>query len=189
MLQLEQATAGRAAPRFLSKKGYAEHRGCSPAYVSKLIRLGKLAAPALTRDGMVDVALADAQLAGQADPARQAVAEPLPLEPELPEASGPAAATFAASKARREAAAADLAEIELAKKRGELVDRVSVHDAGFDVGALLRDRLATRRSELASLLATITDVDDAIARLEAADRKLCEDLAEDARRRLERIGG
>jgi hypothetical protein len=183
MLQLGQAAAAAAGPLILSKKGYAEHRGCSPAYISKLIRLGKLTAPALRPDGTVDALLADAQLAGQADPARWPE-----TSPELPLAA-PGSPTFAAAKARRESAQADLAEIELAKKRGELVDRESVHDAGFDLGALLRDRLATRRGELAAQLAACNDVDDAIARLEAADRKLCEDLANDARQRLERIGG
>lgn len=182
MLQQDAAGAGAVQPpHVLSKSGYARHRDCSPAYISKLIRLGKLTRPALRDDGMVDVALADLQLAGQADPARQ---------PELP-TDEPAADTepsFAQAKARRERAQAELAEIELAERKGEVVDRQTVFDAGFDLGALVRDKFAARRRELAQQLAGRGDVTDIMAVLEAADRKLCEDLANDAQQRLDALG-
>lgn len=59
------ATPPAGAPRIVTKADYARARGCSAAYVSKLIRLGKLTAPALLPNGRIDRLKADAQLASQ----------------------------------------------------------------------------------------------------------------------------
>lgn len=114
------ASPGKAVG-VVSKKAYAEHRGCSQAYVSKLIRLGKLAEPALLSDGRINVALADQMLGSPAAAEAQSL-----LPPDTP-AEG---ARYAESRARREAAQADLAELELQRRRGELLPRDAVSAAG-----------------------------------------------------------
>ena len=100
---------GRAAGA-VSKKRYAEHRGCSQAYISKLIRLGKLEAPALLPDGRINVALADQMMGTEPDAAEAT-------------AGGP---RYAQERARREAAQAERAEIELRQLKGELIERSAV---------------------------------------------------------------
>lgn len=63
------------------KTQFAALKGCTPAYISKLIAEGKLTPPALTADGRILVAEAFRQLGQQADPAHAPAVEP--VEPEL----------------------------------------------------------------------------------------------------------
>ena len=137
-------TVKGSAVGVVSKKEYAEHRGCSAAYVSKLIRQGKLAAPALMADGTINVALAD-QMLGTA---------PL-LEPEAPPPSG--GPSYSAERARREAAEAHLAELKLAQQRGETLSRSDVARATFDIFRTLRDTLQALPARHADELAAETD--------------------------------
>lgn len=58
----------------VSKAAYARHRGVSPAAISNFIARGRLTAPALTRDGLIDLPLADQQLGVTVDPVMSASA-------------------------------------------------------------------------------------------------------------------
>lgn len=127
-------------PGVVSKTGYAAHRGCSPAYISKLVRLGKIAAPALMADGRINIILAD-QMLGAAHQS-----EGLPLN-----------APTANDRQRREKADADLRELELAERQGRLLDAGKVAAERFEVARRARDTLfAMAEARAAELCACTT---------------------------------
>lgn len=130
-----------------TKAEYAAHRGCSRAYVSKLIREGRLAEPALMVDGRVNFILAD-QLIG---PPSGAEAKSL-FSP--PSAGAP---NFAEERARREAAEAQLAEIKLQEKQHELLKADAVAQAATSVFGRAMARFSEAWVELAVVLAPMTD--------------------------------
>jgi hypothetical protein len=146
------ARAVRATPGVVSKSGYAEHRGCSPAYVSKLIRLGRLAPPALLADGRVNIALADQMLGA----------------PSANELALPAAPTHAMHRAEREAAQARIARVKAEELEGARLLRDQVEARVFDVCRRLRDELAAWPEAIAARLVAMTD-DRAIAELLQAE--------------------
>lgn len=137
-------------PSLISKAAYARYRGCSPAYVSKLIREGRLAAPALNAHGLIDIALADAAL-GQPAPQLQPLTRD--REPGAPARSSSDEHGYASARADRERAAAALAELELQKRRSELVDRATVDSEVETLARYLRDRMLSLPEELADRLA------------------------------------
>lgn len=130
-----------------SKAQYADHRGCSKAYVSKLIRLGKLAAPALMADGRVNFILADQMIgapgAGDAESLFAAA-----------DGVGP---NYSAERAKREAAEAALAELRLQEKQREVVKTEAVSQAATSVFGRAMARFSEAWPELAVPLAAMTD--------------------------------
>jgi hypothetical protein len=65
---------------------------------------------------------------------------------------------FQESRARRERAAADKAEIELAELRGRTLDRAEVVDTTFQLGQMLREAMEARRAALAQRLAGLDGI-------------------------------
>lgn len=130
-----------------TKAEYAAHRGCSRAYVSKLIREGKLAAPALMVDGKVNFILAD-----------QMIGKPSSAEAESLFNSQPSSSpNFAEERARREAAEAQLAEIKLQEKQRELLKADAVAQAATSVMGRAMARFFETWPEIAPALAQMTD--------------------------------
>lgn len=127
-----------------TKAEYATHRGCSRAYVSKLIKQGRLAEPALMADGRINFVLAD-QMIGSAIEEEPAAA---------PAAGGP---NYAVERARREAADAEMAEIKLGVLRGEYVRRSAVRVAAEQVFGRALARLGERWPDVSIELAKMTD--------------------------------
>lgn len=144
--------AVQSPPGVMRKSEYATHRKCSPAYVSKLIRQGKLAPPALLDDGRINVALAD-QLFDTAAP-------DLPL----PAAPSPAAT----ARADREHAQARLARIRADQAEGKLLTRSAVEARTFELIRRLRDELLAWPAAIAPRLTTQTN-ERAIADLLTAE--------------------
>ena len=130
-----------------TKAEYAAHRGCSRAYVSKLIREKKLDAPALMADGRVNFILAD-QMIGKPS---SADAESLFATPSA------GAPNFAEERARREAAEAQLAEIKLQEKQRELLKADAVAQAATSVMGRAMARFFETWPEIAPALAQMTD--------------------------------
>lgn len=118
------------SPGLLTKAAYAEHRGVSASYISKLIREGRLAPPALLPNGRVNTILAD-QMLGASAPADDV---------ELPgvRSDGP---NYSVERARREAAQAELAEIELQRRRGESLSVAQVERQVFEKDRRIRDAI------------------------------------------------
>lgn len=112
-------------------EAFAKEIGKSRPYVSKLVANGRIRPPALTPERKIIPELARQQIAEGADPARGA--------------SGAAAAegdgTYAKHRARKTAAEAERAEIDLAVRRGELIERNQVADAISPLLRKLRDDL------------------------------------------------
>jgi hypothetical protein len=78
------------------------------------------------------------------------------------------------ARATYEETRAELAALDLRQKRGELIDVEIVRLAFADTGALLQNRLASRRRDMAERLVAIEDVREAEAFLQDADRELLE---------------
>jgi hypothetical protein len=131
---------------WLSLRAYAKHRGCALSAVQRAIESGRLSA-SVARDGrghpkITDAAAADAEWSATTKDNRVPLAVQLQREappvrvppPRLPPPPGGdddpelpgAIPDRAVSLARREAAEAALAEIELAEKRGELIQAKDV---------------------------------------------------------------
>ena len=155
----------------MRKMDYARYRGCSPANITKLIKAGKLAPPGLRPDGMIEVEQADAML-GLPTP------QPQIFEPAA-ESQGDVA--YAASRARREAANAALAQMELETARGKLIDREAAERAFEDRARRLRDHLLMLPSQVAEDCARNSEAHavEAII-LRAIEVALREDVQEDA---------
>lgn len=138
-MQLDPVTSAT-----VPKIAYAAIRGCTPAYISKLIKQGKLRAPALTPEGRIDVSAANAML-GAPMPQLQ----PLTSYPARDADPGDDAEAYAASRAKREAANAEKAELELAELRARLVDKAEVDREVADLVSGLRDAILMVPREVA----------------------------------------
>lgn len=156
--------------RIVTKGAYAAIRGCSAPYISKLIREGKLRAPALTPEGRIDVELANAMLG---TPAPQL--QPIATTPGPTEDTG-----YAESRARREAALAERAELDLAEQRGRLVDKSAVDREIADLIRSLRDAILLIPREVAAHCAQLTDERAVEATILLALKRAMQDQAERA---------
>ncbi|SDH49314.1 terminase small subunit [Pseudomonas panipatensis] len=175
----------------MTKAEYADSRGWSRPYVSKLVKQGKLV---VTVDGKVDVEASDQLLAVSADPSKAGVTErhhkdrvekgvyahlvptAAPSPPLASAAAAPGAGPdYQKARARREYALALLAEDEHRKSRGELVERDRVDSAAFTAARALRDLLMGVPPKLAGELVTLTDVWEIERRLTEALRRALED--------------
>ncbi|WP_043309550.1 hypothetical protein [Pseudomonas sp. ML96] len=174
----------------MSKAEYADHRGCSRPYVSKLVGEGRLV---LTPEGKVDVEASDALLAASADPSKAGVVErhhqdrvdkgvyahidpaAPPSQPLVPAGAGVATPDYQKARARREHALALLAEDEHRKSRGELVSQALVDAAAFTAARTLRDLLMGIPPKIAGELVTLTDPWEIERRITQAIRRALED--------------
>jgi hypothetical protein len=108
----------------MSQRAYAKHRRCALSTVQEAIKSGRLAKSARRVKGQwqIDPALADKEWAASTHSDRAPLTGPT-----APRASPPATEEegdfnpLAEARARHEMAKAELAEIELAERRGDLV--------------------------------------------------------------------
>jgi len=124
----------------ISQRAYARHRGCDPKAVRVAIAEGRLPPAVLSPDGkkILSAELADAAWAASTH------ADMVPGSgPTAPAAIATAAAAhpLAEHRARHAAAAATIAELELAEKRGQLVRVEDVEATWSDVVIILRTKL------------------------------------------------
>jgi hypothetical protein len=171
----------------MTKAEFADSRGWSRPYVSKLGKNGRLV---LTEGGKVDVEKTLALLNDTADPSKAGVAEHHQQErlvrgvyahiaPDAPPTLSPpstaAGPDYQKARARREHALALLAEDEHLKSRGMLVDRALVDSAAFTAARALRDLLMGIPPKIAGELVTLTDPWEIERRLSQALRRALED--------------
>ena len=152
----------------ISQAEYARRRGCTEGAIRRAVRDGRIA----LFDGKVDPVAADAQWARNTRP--RAGSEPVGVvataAPRAGSEQGGGASTsppgreeedgsggYWASKARREAAEADLAELKLAEQRGSLISVKAVSDQLALDYATTREGLLQLPSRLGSTLAAETD--------------------------------
>lgn len=90
------------------------------------------------------------------------------LEPEAPASPD---TSYQVSRARRESAAAELAQMELRRRASELMDTAAVRECLAAVGAIVRQELATLPAEIVEAIQPLAG-DEAAMRLEM-DRCVC----------------
>lgn len=148
----------------LSLRAYARHRaarglvGQTLGAVQKAIATGRIT----PIEGKIDPEVADIQWSEKTDSVQQARgargghAPKVPAEPVRP-LPGDREGYFA-TKERRERAEAELAELELKERRGELVKKADVERETFSVQRALRDRFTGIPDRIAPIVAAEPDV-------------------------------
>lgn len=162
-------------PIFATTAEFAAHRGVTPRMVSKYRKAGRLV---LHEDGRIVVHASDALLARTLHPSkggdRSQAASPAKTPREgdsLPRRPPPGERIdLAAETARERRAKADLAELELAAKRRELVARTAVESLVRGLAVAAREALLALPGRIAPELALLEGA-------EAMERKLAEELA------------
>lgn len=177
----------------MGKKEFAAHIKRSPAYVTSLIKAGRLvldgsgvhakvkvaeslALIANTRGARDDVAARHAENAGAAMPEARPGAE------NAPEPAGDLAVTLrerrAEAELRRTLAVASQEEMTAAKMRGDLIAREDVDGAMKFTGATVRGLLDVLPDQLAPVLAPVTNLDEIHAILVDHCRNVLEQLGQ-----------
>lgn len=192
----------KSDPNLLTQAEYARSRkdrglpGGSREAVRKAVEEKRISA--FGPDKLIDLALADSQWArntrarvGTADGAGQSAVAGEDL---LSAASAPAAADpknppgqlsgYSAARVRTELANAELAELELARKRAEVRDVVDIERGGFDIARELRDALDSSVNTLAAELASMASADECAKVLRQHNRTIQLLLAQRLREKL-----
>ena len=133
----------------LSKAAYARHRGLSRAAVGRAIREGRIP---VGPDGRIDPVAADRAWESNTAPApraRAAAPGTLALPVDLTEA-----------RTAHEWAKAQLAELELKVRSGELIPVSEVRDAAFKAARASRDLIETMFDRVADDLVGLSDVEE-----------------------------
>ena len=187
-----------AAPDVMSKSAFARAQGWSPGYVTKLKQHGRLV---LDADGNVQVADTLARIAATAG-LREDVAQRhaatrggqsvVPggagAKPGAPSAYG-GTESRAAAQGRKEAAQADLAEMERDRMRGNLIPKEAVDAAMRFVGATIFALLDNFPGQNAAIITPVTSVDETEALLAAACRDMQTALGEAIARQKQNLAG
>lgn len=129
----------------------ARELGVSPTAVAKARDSGRLTAI----DGKYDLAVAKIQW--EANRRRRRMDQVAPPRAERPEEKAEEAADFWISKARREAAEAEISELKAAELRGDLVRRAAVERQVAGRLVALRESLEVLADRLSAVLAAETD--------------------------------
>ena len=153
----------------ITRKQYAEHRGCSPSYITYLGKNGRLV---LDADGKVMVKETDQMVAntggdrqdvssrhaaGRASKKSRDAAED--RKREAPAFSGEQIGnSIAASRAIKEKYAALTAKVDYETKIGYLIPREDVDAAMRFIGAAVRSALDVLPDQTAPLVAPVTDL-------------------------------
>jgi hypothetical protein len=178
------------AATLITQAEYARRRGVSRAAITKAIKSGRIT----PIDGRIDPDVADIQWARNTSTARAPVAGPAPaaaaasIAPRasvrvtrLNDGDEDEPATLLESRARREAALAELAELELSEKRGELVSAAAIERAMATKIMSVRESLDTLADRITPLLAAETDPDKVYKLLRGEIRQVLSQLSSESR--------
>jgi len=157
----------------MTQAEYARYRGVSKVAVGRAIKSGRLAASVVVegRSRRILVDLADREWSERTDLARAAVPTEAGAAPQ-----SKAAIDIRDAKLRRELAAAERAELDLGKRRGELVLADDVSRAVADAFAQVRTRLLSVPSRAKQRRPGLS-VDDVLV-IEELIREALEELAD-----------
>ena len=174
---------------FMTQAQYARHRkerglvGQTPAAVCKKIKAGQLSQAAgavVLQDGrvLIDPEAADAQWAGNTDPALQrAQPGPVRAREERDDGQPRALGTLLDFRTKTEASKALKARIEVDQLRGMVLERAQVEDTIFQAMRVTRDQLRVLPGKLAPQLAYLETPEACRALLEREIRTLLDDLS------------
>lgn len=166
---------------------YRKERGLTCAsrpQISREVKKGTLR-PAFRPDGLIDFEAADRLIASRAGVAGPVI-ETAPLQPNPSVVSG---SDFMAAKARREQAEAELAEIKLAKARGELFDVGEGRRAFRAIGKIIAGAREGLPTQLAPQLVGKTEIAEIEAIMRAAMRDADERASEEIEARFAVLAG
>ncbi|MCW5860395.1 MAG: hypothetical protein KIS63_19035 [Caldilineales bacterium] len=180
------AMAGEGTDReLLTQKQYARRRGWSKQYVHQLVKSGRIA----LESGLIDAAAADAALAQQRDPARDATLASPRVEaataqgPSVPpESPAPApGGSFVKARTVREHYRAMREKLEYEQLAGRVISRDDVEDQAFRVGTHVREALLNNVPVIANALAKEFQIDATvlIVRLEDYIRQVLTFVADE----------
>jgi hypothetical protein len=176
--------------QFMTRAEFARDRGWNRSYVTKLGQQGRLVLD--SSEKLINVVATLARLSRTDDPAKESVRQHHAAArvekdvgafvkhdaPTLVEPSDKAAdPKYWGNKTRREGALAELAELELAKKRDELVERPRVEAMAFAAGRTLRDAVLGLPTQLAPTFTTMTDAFEIEVKMRDALRQVFADAA------------
>lgn len=184
------------AVTLLTVSAYARHRGCDEKAVRKAIDENRISAqPGKNGRRMIDPEVADIQWARNtrarigstaSDASGDLLSAPgaAPAPAADPQAPGATPAGYTAARARTELANAGMAELQLAKLRGEVRDVNDIKRGGFDIARDLRDALDSSVNTLAAELAPLDSADACAQVLRRHNRAIQVMLAEGLREKL-----
>lgn len=134
----------------MSLRAYARRRGVSPEAVSKAVADGRLR-EAIVRDVRGAPKIANIELAD-----REWEANTRPRIDHAPTDDG-AADAYHSARARRETAQADMAELELAERRGRLIDAEEARADVIKAFSLVKTRLLAVPSRVGQRVPLLAD--------------------------------
>lgn len=150
--------------QLLGIRAYARRRGVSHTAVRKAIETGRLSRAVVREDGKpprIDGDVADLEWRAQTDQAQQREPNGQPsLFPDgrtRGQRGSEEGLSFARVRAVREGINAQLAQIELDRERGRLVEREDVRAEAFETARRVRDRLLGVPVRLGPVVASKTD--------------------------------
>ncbi len=183
------------AVRLLTVSAYARHRGCDEKAVRKALAEGRISRTGTDRR-CIDPDVADIQWArntrarvgatdgsGHVSDAGGDLLSAPAVEPAAP-APGASPDGYTAARARTEMANAQLAELELARKRGEVRDKADIERGGFDIAREVRDAMDSSVNTLAAELATLGNADACARVLRQHNRTVQQLLSQRLREKL-----
>lgn len=167
----------------VTQSEFARLKGWNKSTVTRAKQAGRL----VMVSGLVDVEATEARLAassgGRDDvAARHAAARGAQEAPAAPSSVSVGGESRADAQARKESAAADLLEIELAEKRGNLIPKEDVDAALKAMGASVRARLDVLADQLAPVVAPVVEMDEVHALLAERFRAVLAGIADDLAR-------
>jgi hypothetical protein len=185
----------------LSVSAYARHRGCDEKAVRKAIAENRISAQTSPSGRkLIDPEVADIQWArntrariGSGEGAHVSAnggdllsGAPGAGASDAGAAPAPAPAPdgYTAARARTEQANASMAELQLAKLRGEVREVVDIARGGFDIARQLRDAMDSSVNTLAADLAQLDSADACANLLRRHNRTIQEMLAKGLREKL-----
>jgi hypothetical protein len=168
-------------PELLSQKDFAALIGISAPMVSKHKKAGRL----VMQGGLVRVEASMARIAAAKDPGRGGDRRHDGAQTRTP-TNAPASSTaafgddrsnYTVQAAREKLAAAQLRELELAREAGQLVLKQARDDAEFGRARMAREAIMALPDRLSVVLAADASPESVHARLTAACRRICAQLA------------
>jgi len=181
----------------LTIRGYARHRGVSHTAVRKALATGRITA---SPDGTIDPVAADRQWGSSTDfskpsnslmgSSRNRIASAVASDPlgspgiddGLPPPPGDVgvsrlAASYAASRAVREAYVAKLAKLDFEQRSGKLVDADEVRVVAFEQGRRARKLIEPLGARLGPVLAGISDPEACRKIIDEEIAAICDEMA------------
>lgn len=170
----------------MSQRAYARYRGCSPSTVHQAIQRGRITLV----DGKIDPELADRQWASNTDNSvvknsetgnphhkRAEDAPPDSLPMESPGGGNGSSASYARARAARETFQAQLAQLQLQRERGEVVDANEVKIAAFNAARRARDQLMALPDRAAAIVAALETTEECHEVLREEVERICKELS------------